>query len=198
LGLIQWGVQHHLRTKNGLFFVDDVFGSDISGATASRSSLGESHLLPRDQWTTLAIWDFISLPWRWKKQINNLKDPKSLVTILGFDVNGETLEVSLSLENRRLLSDRILAFVKEPKQPLKEWRRLLGWMSWSLNVDPLLKPLLSSSYEKILEKNHENAPIFLNQAVTNNLSVFANEILVSRPLHLLDPGVVEWNNNEAD
>lgn len=71
-------------------------------------------------------------------------------------------------------------------------------MSWSLNVDPLLKPLLSSSYKKILKKNHKNAPIFLNQAVTNDLSVFANKILVSRPLHLLDPGVVEWNNNEAD
>jgi len=81
-------------------------------------------------------------------------------------------------------------------RPLVEWQCLLGWINWALNVFPLLKPALQSSYDKILGKAHPHTPVYLNWDVIHDLSWLSTTIGESDGICMLD--VITWEPNHAD
>jgi hypothetical protein len=85
----------------------------------------------------------------------------------------------------------------KPSSSTHEWQQLSGWISWSLNVFPLLHPALCHIYKKTSEKANTLATIYLNLAVKADLSWFLNHIRAS-------PGIfafhaIDWNpHTETD
>jgi hypothetical protein len=59
---------------------------------------------------------------------------------------------------------------------LHEFQQLAGWINWSLNVYPLLKPALSNVYNKISGKSQPLALIFISKAMTDDLSWFISHV----------------------
>src|ERR1700678_2758077 len=59
---------------------------------------------------------------------------------------------------------------------LQEFQQLAGWVNWSFNVFPLLKPALSNVYMKIKGKTQSYARIFVSKAVIQDLSWFVSHV----------------------
>ena len=70
------------------------------------------------------------------------------------------------------------------------------YANWGLNVFPLLKPALNSSYDKVAGHTFMNAPIFLNKCTTEDLLWFANQVEVLEGVHMFDNEI--WDASEAD
>jgi hypothetical protein len=62
---------------------------------------------------------------------------------------------------------------------LREFQRLTGWINWSLNVFPLLKPGLSNLYAKIAGKDRAHARIMVSSAVVKDLLWLAKHVEAS-------------------
>ena len=73
---------------------------------------------------------------------------------------------------------------------------MLGWANWALNVFPLLRPALNSSWEKMKGKSQMNTPIWLNASVVTDLRWFANWVEELNRVHIL--GEETWSVEDAD
>ena len=69
---------------------------------------------------------------------------------------------------------------------LREFQQLAGWINWSFNVFPLLKPALSNVYAKIRGKNQSHAKIFVSKAVIHDLHWFQSHIQESDGVYLFE------------
>ncbi|EIM90458.1 uncharacterized protein STEHIDRAFT_30579, partial [Stereum hirsutum FP-91666 SS1] len=161
-----------------LAYVDDVFGVEDDEELEMYVPYGE--LMPRKQARLLCLWDWIGVPHEQRKQLHG-----RTLKIIGFTVNLDELSISIDSESRLRHALAIRQFLKDRKRPLVEWQRILGWANWMLNVDPLLRPALQSSYEKIRGKKARNAPVFLNVAVKKDLGWFADRVVRSRGVFLM-------------
>src|SRR5260221_14173993 len=56
------------------------------------------------------------------------------------------------------------------------WLCILGYANWALNIFPLLKPALNSSYDNVTGHTFLNAPIFLNKHTTEDLLWFTDQV----------------------
>ena len=79
---------------------------------------------------------------------------------------------------------------------MKEFQQLAGWINWSFNVFPLLKPALSNVYAKIGGKSESHAKIFVSKAVVRDLSWFVSHVESSNGVYLFED--VDWNADQAD
>ncbi len=79
---------------------------------------------------------------------------------------------------------------------MHSWLRILGYANWGLNVFPLLKPALNSSYDKIAGHTFLNAPIFLNKHPTEDLLWFTDQVEQLDGVHMFNSEV--WDAPEAD
>ena len=63
------------------------------------------------------------------------------------------MTISLSKEAKSKLVNVICDFILNPPLPhhqtTRAWLHILGYANWALNVFPLLKPALNSSYNKV-------------------------------------------------
>ena|SRR5258708_6357046 len=85
-------------------------------------------------------------------------------------VDANDLSISLSPESKQKLVDALHDFVlntpeNKCQQTLHSWLRMLGYANWALNVFPLLKPALNSSYDKITGKTIMSQSIYINKQV---------------------------------
>ena len=123
------------------------------------------------------------------------------MTIIGLHVDSDATTVTLPDESRRELVQAIRAFIapgppSSRRRPLKDWQRLLGWINWGLNVHPLLRPALQSSYEKIRGKQFPRSPIFLNNDVCRDLAWVAAHFDPHGGVHFLSAR--SWGPEQAD
>lgn len=189
MGLILWIAEHEWGIEGLLAYVDDVFGVDDEEELVLYEPYGE--LYPRKQARLLCLWDWIGVPHEKRKQLHG----RSL-KIIGFTVSLDHLSISIDVESRHRHAAAIREFLKVRTRPLVEWQRILGWANWFLNVEPLVRPALQSSYEKIRGKKARNAPVFLNVAVKKDLSWLADRVMESRGVFLMK--VSDWSIGEAD
>jgi hypothetical protein len=102
-------------------------------------------------------------------------------------------------EDSKVLVEAIRSFIDASVSrghPLIQWQCLLGWVNWALNIFPLLRPALQSSYSKIAGKSIAKATVHLNRAVISNLSWLTDTIIaVSNGLCLLNS--VIWGVSNA-
>ena len=82
------------------------------------------------------------------------------------------------------------------RRTLREFQQLAGWINWSFNVFPLLKPALSNVYAKIGGKTESHAKIFVSKAVVRDLEWFVSHVRKSDGVYLFEH--VDWSVHQAD
>jgi hypothetical protein len=82
------------------------------------------------------------------------------------------------------------------RRTLQEFQQLAGWVNWSLNIFPLLKPALSNVYDKMSGKFETHAKIFINQKVVRDLTWFIDKVQHSDGIYIME--ALDWNPEEAD
>ncbi len=76
------------------------------------------------------------------------------------------------------------------------WLCILGYANWALNIFPLLKPALNSSYDNVTGHTFLNAPIFLNKHTTEDLLWFADQVECLDGVWMFNSEI--WDTLEAD
>ncbi|THH15423.1 hypothetical protein EW146_g5062 [Bondarzewia mesenterica] len=191
-GLVLWIAINIRKILEVLAYVDDTFGHD----TESRLVCYEPYdaFYPAKQVQLLELWDFLGIPHEKKKQ----EFGRSL-TIIGFHVNAQVMTIALEDDARVKLIAAIRDFLRDaPKhrRKLVEWLRLLGYANWGLNVAPLLRPALQSSWDKMRGKAISHAGITINKDVTHDLLWFASMFERSSCIYVIK--AQDWDVEHAD
>ena len=103
-------------------------------------------------------------------------------------------------EDKTKLIQHVLAFTAtapgRTRRTLREFQQLAGWIYWSFNVFPLLKPALSNVYAKIGGKTQSHAKIFISKAVIQDLSWFVSHVRQSDGVYLFED--IDWSTQQAN
>lgn len=149
--LVGWIAFHHLGIDPIQHYMDDFW----SFGKSPRRSLYGDRLLPDSQVRFLNLLDQLRIPHKPEKQVYGHK-----LTIMGFEVDPNGMTITMAEDKKRDLVERIRTFVAKEIDPksgkamdrrptLREWQQMLGEMNWALNILPLARPGLNSSYRKI-------------------------------------------------
>jgi hypothetical protein len=193
LGVVTWVAIHIYRIVALLAYVDDTFSFDFDDQLYLYEGPDYSKLVPRKQRQLLRLWDLIGIKHEEKKQEYGRQ-----LTIIGFIVDLDTMTITMSSDKREDLISALHSFTTPPRQlhPLRTWLRLLGWANWALNVFPLLRPALNSSWEKTRGKTQMNLGVWLNTAVVADLQWFGKWVKLLDGVHVLGDEV--WGAQDAD
>jgi hypothetical protein len=191
MGLVLW-VAIFIKFLADLFgYIDDNFSFDEEGNIAWYTPY--QCYYPSKQAKLLELWDEIGLPHDKSKQEYALT-----LHIIGFMVDPNLMRVSMDEEDRIRLIRQVSEFLATApggtRRTLWEFQQLAGWMNWSFNVFPLLKPALSNVYVKIGGKTESHAKIFVSKAVIRDLDWFILHAQKSDGIYLFEE--IDWN--EAD
>ncbi|KAK4696741.1 hypothetical protein P7C70_g8323, partial [Phenoliferia sp. Uapishka_3] len=199
MSLILWATRYELFLEFPLAFVDDAFGIDCSGVRAQITHhSGESRLVPSEQAKVLEMWNYVGMPWDWKKQPSS-----SSLVIIGnlFTIHDDfNMSISLAASSIEKFDISIQSFLSHPsgRRPLKEWLHIQGYANWAVGVFPWGKFALQCLYEKTAGKTMMGLGVSINDVVKRDLSWFIEELRASPPLSLLDPSLDHWGVNDAD
>lgn len=148
--------------------------------------------MPTNQVKILRLWDEINLPHKEKKQVYG-----SILTIIGIEVDTNALTMSMPPDSLKDLINAITDFITNRRRfSLREWQRLAGWMNWSFNVFPLLRPALNNFYAKISGKNAPDRCVRINNAVRADLSWAISHLERDSGIHLIQQ--IRWDASSAD
>lgn len=192
MSLVLWIAIHERGIDGSLAYMDDNFGFDIQRQLVHYPPFDK--FMPSKQVRLLCLWDELRIPHREEKQLFGEQ-----LTIIGFWVNTVDMVISLPTEANSLLVAAIRAFVSgadRRRQKLRDWQRVLGWINWGLNICPLLRPALQSSYDKIAGRQFPQAPIYLNKKASHDLLWIADMFERNDGVHLLTSTV--WRPEDAD
>jgi hypothetical protein len=173
-------------------YVDDSFGFDEEHDVSFYCPY--SKFLPRSQTALLELWDELGIPHKEKKQVFG-----SPLTIIGFDIDPNTMTITLPNDAKNKLLEELDLWIKAPKRgsanngkfKLREWQILAGWINWALNMYPLLCPALNRVYPKMSGRNGPFTKIWVNNAVRYDLT-WARDYLRTLPgSHLI--GSTLWD-----
>src|SRR5260221_5754556 len=142
-GLVCWIAIHKCQISDVLHYVDDAFS--VSSSHDLSLYQPYDHLMPTSQVDFLKLLDEIGLPHENAKQQHG-----AILEIIGFEVDLVRMTITLPADAKSQLVDAIHEFVLNPPSPrqqlMRAWLCILGYANWGLNVFPLLKPALNSSY----------------------------------------------------
>ena len=193
LGVVLWVAIHAFAITGLLAYVDDTFSYDYDPKLYLYEGPDYSKWVPRKQRQLLRLWDLIGIKHEERKQEHGRQ-----LTIIGFLVDLDVMQITMEADKRSELAAALRAFTTPTRQQhsLRDWLRMLGWANWALNVFPLLRPALNSSWEKTKGKSQMNAPIWLNASVVTDLRWFANWVEELNGVHIL--GEETWSAEDAD
>ncbi|KAJ7675541.1 hypothetical protein B0H17DRAFT_1207580 [Mycena rosella] len=192
MGLVVWTAQHEKKIEDLYAYVDDNFGIDEEGRLTLYP--GYQKFMPLNQVQLLELWDEVGVRHSEDKQLWG-----GQLVIIGFLVDVNEMTITLPTTAKADLIAAVDDFINSPsrKRTLHDWQQLSGWITWSLNVFPLLCPALCHIYAKISEKVNTFAIIYINVAVKQDLFWFIHHVRAS-------PGIfafhaIDWNpRTEAD
>ncbi|KAJ6468717.1 hypothetical protein DFH09DRAFT_955414 [Mycena vulgaris] len=186
MGLVLWVAQHEKDIRDLYAYVDDNFGLDEEGRL--RLYPRYEQLMPTNQVGLLELWDEIGVRHTRERQLWG-----EILVIIGFLVDVNRMTITLPTDAKADLITAIKDFINSPsrKRTLHDWQQLSGWINWSLNVFPLLRPALCHVYRKISEKVNAFATIYINAAVKEDLSWFLHHVDASSGIFAFD--AIDWN-----
>ena len=190
MALVSWIAKKKRNIELLGTYSDDSFGPDHADNIAFYTPYRK--FMPRNQVKLLELWDELNIPHKEKKQVFG-----SSLTVIGIEVDANTLSMTMPADTLNELVTAIRDFVNaNHKFTLREWQRLAGWINWSLNVFPLLRPSLNNFYAKINGKCAPNKYIRINNAVCADL-LWAIQHLQSSPgIRLIHH--LQWEISSAD
>ena len=193
--LVTWIAKNVFHIPYLAIYCDDSFAPQSSDDLVFYPPFNTS--IPRNQKILLDLWDSLGIPFKQKKQVFG-----SPLTVIGINVDANRMTLSLPSESREKLLDEISHWVSRPSvttpgsHKLRKWQALAGWINWSFNVYPLLRPCLNNFYPKIAGKTKQNQRIWVNNAIRDDLSWAADHMRSSSGVHLIRSQ--EWDPNYAD
>ncbi|CDO68566.1 hypothetical protein BN946_scf184998.g63 [Trametes cinnabarina] len=194
MALLLWIAIHVRGVSCLLAYMDDNFSFEPASPLVHYSGYASPVLLPRSQALLLQLWDELGVPHAAAKQLFG-----QTLTITGFLVDSVNMTITLPREACNELVAAIRVFLRDAprrRRPLREWQRLIGWINWGLNVQPLLRPALQSSYAKISGMCIPHAPIYINARVTRDLMFIASIFEEHGGIHLMRAS--SWGPKDAD
>ena len=193
MGLVLW-IAIFVKLLADLFgYIDDNFSFDEEGNVTWYDPY--QCYFPAKQTGLLKLWDEIGLPHDKSKQ-----EYAPVLRIIGFMVDPNLMRVSMDEEDRTRLVKQVLDFSATApggtRRTLREFQQLAGWINWSFNVFPLLKPALSNIYAKMGGKTESHAKVFVSKAVVQDLEWFIFHVRGSDGVYLFED--VDWDVRCAD
>ena len=193
MGLVLW-IAIFVKVITDLFgYIDDNFSFEEEGNVTWYAPY--QCYYPTKQTKLLELWDEIGLPHEKSKQ-----EYGPVLRIIGFMVDPRLMRVSMDVEDRNKLVQHVSDFTATApggtRRTLREFQQLAGWINWSFNVFPLLKPALSNVYAKIGGKSEPHTKVFVNKAVVRDLDWFTSHVRVSDGVYLFE--AVDWDVRQAD
>ncbi|THH05031.1 hypothetical protein EW146_g10010 [Bondarzewia mesenterica] len=193
MSLVLWITVTILDLSDLLAYVDDTFSWELEGRLTWYGPYGQ--FFPEKQARLLVLWDELGIPHERTKQVFG-----SPLVIIGFEVDTRLMKVSLMRQRCDELVEEIRRFAHRTRgthrRPLREFRRLAGWISWALNVFPLLRPGLCLLYRKISNKIHPHQLVEVSVALSRELEWLALHIEQSDGIFFFTS--VAWNVKDAD
>jgi hypothetical protein len=170
-------------------YVDDAFSWEFADCITFYPPYAK--FLPTKQAQLLLLFDDIGIPHEERKQFFG-----SPLQIIGFDVNPNTMMITMPSAARDELVLAIRTFAN-PRQhrSLRNFQCLAGWVNWALNVYPLLRPGLSSVYEKMQRSSFPFQKLSINNTICKELSWLASHIQSSTGVHIIQSR--KWSRSEA-
>src|SRR5271168_3780726 len=193
MGLVLW-ISIFIKSLEDLFgYIDDNFSFEEDGNVMWYDPY--QCYYPTKQTKLLYLWDEISLPHDKSKQ-----EYAPVLRIIGFLVDPQRMRVSMDNTDQEKLIQHVSDFSATApggtRRTLREFQQLAGWVNWSFNVFPLLKPALSNVYMKIKGKTQSHAKIFVSKAVIQDLSWFVSHVQRSDGVYLFED--VDWDVQNAN
>lgn len=194
-GLVTWIAKKVKLIPDLWMYMDDSFGID-----EERNMLWYHHYgknMPTNQVKLLSLWNELGIPHEWSKQIFGNK-----LTAIGIEVNANSLTLTLPSQGQQDLLEELCNFTawskkkKGTSQTLQRWQQLTGWLNWSFNVFPMIRPALNSLYPKIARKDKPHMTIWVNNAVHEDLTWATSHLHDSLRVRLLS--LVSWDAEDAD
>ena len=190
MSLVSWITKRKRNVELLGTYADDSFGPEHAHNITWYEPYRK--FMPTNQVKILQLWDEINLPHKEKKQVYG-----SVLTIIGIEVDANALTMSMPLDSLRDLTAAITDFITSRRKfSLKEWQRLAGWMNWSFNVFPLLRPALNNFYAKISGKSAPNRYVRINNAVRADLSWAVSHLEHDTGIRLIQQ--LRWDASSAD
>lgn len=175
---------------NLFHYMDDAFGFDDDDELEFYAPYACKY--PRKQVQLLQLWDELGIPHRKKKQ-----EFGSSLEIIGLYINPQDMTITMSEDRRSSLINEIDLFTQQGRMPrLLDWQRLAGWVHWSLNAYPLLRPAMNPVHSKIAGKRHRYATIPVNKDVRVALTWFRDRLASVPGVSILEAEL--WGEAQAD
>jgi hypothetical protein len=193
MGLVLW-MAIFIKLIADLFgYIDDNFSFDEEGNVMWYAPY--QCYYPAKQTKLLQLWDEIGLPHEKSKQ-----EYAPVLRIIGFMVDPKLMRVSMDEEDQTRLIKQVSDFSATApggtRRTLREFQQLAGWINWSFNVYPLLKPALSNVYAKIGGKTESHTKVFVSKAVVRDLDWFKLHVRDSDGVYLFED--VNWDAQQAE
>jgi hypothetical protein len=191
MGLVLW-IAIRVKSIDGiLHYMDDNFGYDDDPDLAFYDKYAE--YFPKKQVQLLQLWDELGIPHERRKQ-----EYGPSLEIIGLYVDPQEMTITMSADRRSDLISAIDNFIncKVRRQRLLDWQRLAGWIHWSLNAYPLLRPAVNPVHAKIADKTHRFAGIPINREVKSALGWLRDRLASSNGVSILEAEL--WGQNDAN
>ncbi|KAF8573783.1 hypothetical protein K439DRAFT_1374373, partial [Ramaria rubella] len=192
MGLVFWIAIHVKKIEDLLHYMDDAWSYDMEPKLYHYAPYDTYY--PSKQVKLLMLWDEIRLPHKKAQQVF-----RPTLRIIGFNIDPAAMTLIMPPKSKTELIAAIRSFIapsRSRRHPLVQWQRLIGWINWSLNSFPLLRPVLQSVYAKIAGKSIPRASVYLNQDIITDLSWLADTIEHADGVCLLT--ALEWHPKQAD
>ena len=193
MGLVLWIAIFVKLLPDILGYIDDNFSFEEEGKVLWYAP--HQCYYPSKQTELLRLWDEIGLPHDKSKQ-----EYGPVLRVIGFLVDPNLMRVSMDDCDRARLIQHIDSFIETApggtRRTLREFQQLAGWVNWSFNVFPLLKPALSNVYAKISGKSEPHAKMFVSKGVVQDLEWYKILMEQSDGVYLF--GDVKWGLHQAD
>ena len=194
--LITWIAKNECGIRDLATYCDDSFGVELMRNFTCYAPYGRD--LPSAQASLLTLWDQLGVPHKEKKQVFGSK-----LTIIGIDVDADSLTLTLPDESRSELLAQLKDFARLPegsgvKYSLKDFQRLTGWFNWALNVYPLLRPALSNVYAKMSHAKPDKplTKLYVNNAIRSDLLWAVDHLSRLPGTRILQS--LDWDPDTAD
>jgi hypothetical protein len=190
MSLVTWIASVIIMIEHLKLYMDDSFSFELEGNVLLYEPYGS--YLPRKQVLLLWLWDSLGIPHEPAKQVFGRQ-----LTIIGFVVDPNKMVISIPEEKKKEIIAYIRTFaVPRHHHTLREFQQIVGTVNWLFNVFPLLKPGLSSVYDKMRGKTKPLAQIYVNLDILQELMWLANHMESMSGVLLLDS--LDWSPETAE
>jgi hypothetical protein len=193
MGLVLWIAIFIICLEDLFGYIDDNFSFDEEGNVMWYGPY--QCYFPTKQTKLLNLWDEVGVPHERSKQ-----EYAPALRVIGFLVDPNLMRVSMDEKDRLDLIQHVLDFTATApggtRRTLREFQQIAGWINWSFNVFPLLKPALSNVYAKISGKSDSFAKIYVSKGVIRDLEWFTSHVQASNGVYLFQE--IDWDSDRAD